>query len=95
MQDRRALISSMPGGVVVAQRTLAPLTEVRILAGQLHILSLHFRHTCLFKRCEARSAGRGAVAERVCGMVEWVGKWQERQDLNPRHSVLETDALPS
>ncbi len=27
--------SSMPGGVVVAQRTLDPLTEVRILAGQL------------------------------------------------------------
>ena len=22
-------------------------------------------------------------------------KWQERQDSNPRHSVLETDALPS
>ena len=61
MQNRDAPDSSMPGGVVVAQRTLAPLTEVRILAGQLHIRSLCVRRTCLLKRSEARSVGRGAV----------------------------------
>ena len=57
MQNRDAPDSSMPGGVVVAQRTLAPLTEVRILAGQLHILSLCVKRTCLLKRSEARSVG--------------------------------------
>ncbi len=44
-RDELALTSapspSMPGGVVVAQRTLDPLTEVRILAGQLLFYKFH------------------------------------------------------
>ena len=95
MQDRDAPDSSMPGGVVVAQRTLAPLTEVRILAGQLHILILRGRRARPLNRFGGQSTILDFVAEKVRGVMDWVGKWQERQDLNPRHSVLETDALPS